>query len=213
MPSYRRTASKGRRGRHNQGDAGGPKLPRLRIIGGLWRSRQLTFPQIEGLRPTPDRVRETLFNWLAAEIPGSRCLDLFAGSGALGLEALSREAREVVFVDRSPVAAQTLRDNLRTLGSDRGRVKNVDALQFLAAAEGPFDVIFLDPPFRHDWLATILSRLAKGNWFKDRTWIYVEHEAGLASLTVPHNWTEYRRKEAGQVVYRLFQVVGTQGEA
>ena len=207
MPSNRRKASQHRRTRGHQRDPDGAKSARLRIIGGLWRSRQLKFPAIEGLRPTPDRVRETLFNWLAAEIPGSRCLDLFAGSGALGLEALSREAGEVVFVDRSPVAAQTLRDNLRTLGSDRGQVIATDALGFLARSENPFDVIFLDPPFRHDWLAAVLARLTEGNWVKNRGWVYVEHEAELTSLAVPHNWTEYRRKEAGQVVYRLFQVV------
>ena len=120
----------------------------LRIIGGEWRSRKLKFADVPGLRPTPDRVRETLFNWLQWHVPGARCLDLFAGSGALGLEALSRGARDVVMVEKHPAAAQALRDNLTLLGARNARLVHDDALRYLGRVTVAFDLIFLDPPFR-----------------------------------------------------------------
>jgi len=207
MPPARRSPSKHRRSRSQAKGAHPAGQPRLRIIGGLWRSRQVGFPPVEGLRPTPDRVRETLFNWLAGEVPGSRCLDLFAGSGALGLEALSREAAEVVFVDTAAKAVSTLRDNLAALDCDRGQVVSGDAMTYLdRPGRTTFDIIFLDPPFRRGWLERIVPRLAEGGWLGRNGWVYIEHEAELANLPVPGNWLEYRRKDAGQVVYRLFQV-------
>lgn len=211
MPPARRPSSNQRRSRPAARENSAKGLPRLRIIGGLWRSCQVRFPPIDGLRPTPDRVRETLFNWLTGEVPGSRCLDLFAGSGALGLEALSREAAEVVFVDSAAKAIATLRANLADLDCDRGQVVPGDAMTYLdKPCPAPFDIVFLDPPFRRGWLERILPRLAAGGWVKENGWIYIEHEAELATLPVPQNWLEHRRKDAGQVVYRLLNVTGGQ---
>ena len=121
----------------------------LRIIGGGWRGRRVHFPDSPGLRPTPDRVRETLFNWLQFSVAGTRCLDLFAGSGALGLEALSRGAREVVFVDEAAAVAQTLREELERLGgtAQAPACVHASAARYLATPGEPFDLIFLDPPF------------------------------------------------------------------
>ena len=121
---------------------------KIRIIGGSWRGRRVSFPDTPGLRPTPDRVRETLFNWLQPSIVESRCLDLFAGSGALGLEALSRGAREVVFVEKDPLTARALQAELTRLGGHpRARVMELGAARFLRVPGEPFDVVFLDPPF------------------------------------------------------------------
>src|SRR5690606_3705719 len=130
----------------------------LRIIGGQWRGRKLRFPDVEGLRPTGDRIRETLFNWLAPELPGARCLDLFAGSGSLGLEALSRGAAASWMLERDAHAAGCLRENLQLLAADGGVVQHLDSLTHLRQgnAEQPFDVIFIDPPFdRNLWQASI----------------------------------------------------------
>ncbi|TPW17985.1 MAG: methyltransferase, partial [Halothiobacillaceae bacterium] len=123
-----------------------PTRNSLRIIGGTWRSRRLEFPTVEQLRPTPDRVRETLFNWLQHRIGGARCLDLFAGSGALGFEALSRGANEVVFVEIDPAAVQALRANAQRLQADNAQIIHEEALRYLAKPADPFDIIFLDPP-------------------------------------------------------------------
>ncbi|WP_097459288.1 16S rRNA (guanine(966)-N(2))-methyltransferase RsmD [Mangrovitalea sediminis] len=183
---------------------------RLRIIGGQWRSRQISFPCTEGLRPTPDRVRETLFNWLAAYVPGSRCLDLFAGSGALGLEALSREASSATFVDANSQSVQALRHNLNQLGladDQRATVIASDALAYLrAGATEACDIIFLDPPFRQGWLERLLPLLESGGWVHPGSWVYIEHERELVTPSVPPRWQSYRRKEAGQVVYTLYQI-------
>ena len=131
----------------------------LRIIGGEWRGRKIHFPPVQAIRPTPDRVRETVFNWLQGVTPGSRCLDLYAGSGALGFEALSRGAREVVFVDVEPAVVRHIGDTLRNLGCDRGRTVRADAAGFLAQPATPFDVIFLDPPFAAPVLPDICQHI------------------------------------------------------
>lgn len=186
---------------------------RLRIIGGQWRSRQIAFPCIDGLRPTPDRVRETLFNWLAAFVPGSRCLDLFAGSGALGLEALSRGASAATFVDASDHSTNALRQNIDRLGLAPEQTTNVhtaDALTFLrTGTPTPFDIVFLDPPFRHGWLDRLLPLLESGGWVAPGSWVYIEHERELANPAIPAYWQAHRRKEAGQVVYTLYQIAAT----
>ncbi|MGH8275425.1 MAG: 16S rRNA (guanine(966)-N(2))-methyltransferase RsmD, partial [Steroidobacteraceae bacterium] len=119
----------------------------LRIIGGTWRGRKLRFPAAALIRPTPDRVRETLFNWLGARVPAAHCLDLFAGSGALGLEALSRVAAQVTFVERDAAAVRELRARLVEWGAQGAQVERADALRFLAGPARPFDLAFLDPPF------------------------------------------------------------------
>jgi 16S rRNA (guanine966-N2)-methyltransferase len=181
-----------------------PKLNnRLRIIGGHWRSRQLAFPPIVGLRPTPDRVRETLFNWLAPIVHGARCLDLFAGSGALGIEALSRGAVEVVFVENHPVAVRYLRNNLQQLGVNAGQVQQADALVWLQSLAQPFDIVFLDPPFRQDLLSLSCVLLERGGWLASAARIYLEAERSLNDLQLPATWKMMREKTAGHVVYRL----------
>jgi 16S rRNA (guanine966-N2)-methyltransferase len=175
----------------------------LRIIGGRWRSRRLHFPDVEGLRPTPDRVRETLFNWLAPLIEGARCLDLFAGSGALGIEALSRGAAEVIFIERQPLAARQLRQNLAQLGEPSAQVIQTDALVWLGGPSRPFDVIFLDPPFGVDLLVPACKKLEQGDWLADGARIYLETERDAGNLELPENWKLIREKTAGQVSYRL----------
>lgn len=137
-----------------------PKSNQVRIIGGQWRRRVLHFPDAPGLRPTPDRVRETLFNWLGQRLDGLRCLDLFAGSGALGFEAASRGAREVVLVERDSQAMAAMRKNRELLGATQVELVSADGLAWLAGQHGQFDVIFLDPPFQADLLPAALAGAA-----------------------------------------------------
>ncbi|MCG8155999.1 16S rRNA (guanine(966)-N(2))-methyltransferase [Brenneria goodwinii] len=176
----------------------------IRIIGGQWRGRKLPVPDSPGLRPTTDRVRETLFNWLAPVIQQSRCLDCFAGSGALGLEALSRYAAHATLLERERGVAQQLTQNLMLLRAENARVVNIDTLQWLAQTGEPFDVVFLDPPFRKDLLNNTLSLLEQQGWLAPDAWIYVETEAENAQLIIPDNWRLHREKIAGQVAYRLY---------
>jgi len=175
----------------------------LRIIGGEWRGRKIRFPPVQAIRPTPDRVRETLFNWLQGVTPGSRCLDLYAGSGALGLEALSRGAREVVFVDVEPAVVRHIGDTLRELGCDRGRAVRADAAGFLAGTPTPFDVIFLDPPFAEPVLPDLCRRIEAGGWLKDGGFVYLEAPATAGEPELPPGWTLLKSKRAGEVGYHL----------
>ncbi|ATJ84239.1 16S rRNA (guanine(966)-N(2))-methyltransferase RsmD [Halomonas beimenensis] len=175
---------------------------RLRIIGGEHRRRLLPVPDSPGLRPTPDRVRETLFNWLAAATPGARVLDLFAGTGALGLEALSRGAAEAVLVERDGRVAEVLADNLSTLGIDRAEVTVDDARHFLAGPPRPFTLAFVDPPFRQGLVAPCCAALEAG-WLADDAWIYVEAESAL-SPEVPSGWSLHREVRAGDSTGRLY---------
>lgn len=185
----------------------------LRIIGGDWRSRKLRFPDAGGVRPTPARTRETLFNWLASQVPGSRCLDLFSGSGALGLEAMSRGAASATLVEHNQALVEALRKNLSLLKADNGRVVLQPVEQFLAQqATAPFDLVFMDPPFRQGWLERLLPLLAENAWVAERGWVYVEHESELASPTPPTGWQLHRAKSAGQVTYCLYQT-GTKNPA
>lgn len=175
----------------------------LRIIGGQWRGRKLRFADGEGLRPTTDRVRETVFNWLQGIIEGARCLDLYAGSGALGLEALSRGAAEVVFWEKNPKAVRALRDNLELLKADRGQVIQGDTLQQLQGPAHPFDVVFLDPPFGRELLQPSLDLLASQGWLAAGARIYIEHASKGEGFTTPPGWELLRSKQAGQVAYHL----------
>lgn len=175
----------------------------LRIIGGQWRGRKLRFADGEGLRPTTDRVRETLFNWLQGSIAGAHCLDLYAGSGALGLEALSRGAAEVVFWEKNPKAIQALRDNLTLLQSPCGEVVRGDTLQLLEGPARAFDVVFLDPPFGRELLQPSLDLLASGGWLAPEARIYIEHARRGEGFTTPPGWELLRSKQAGQVAYHL----------
>lgn len=181
----------------------GGRANQLRVIGGQWRGRRLTFPDLPGLRPTPDRVRETLFNWLAPILPGARCLDLFAGSGALGIEALSRGAAEVVFVERHPLAARTLRDHLDRLHTHNARVEQADALAWLRQPGTPFEIALLDPPFGQGLLEPSCAALEANGWLATSAWIYLESETEAGTPALPACWTPYREKTAGAVTYRL----------
>ncbi|NVK40565.1 MAG: 16S rRNA (guanine(966)-N(2))-methyltransferase RsmD [Oceanospirillaceae bacterium] len=180
----------------------------LRIIAGDWRGRRLGFPAIQGLRPTPDRVRETLFNWLQTYVPGARCLDLFAGSGALGLEALSRGAESVTFVDNAPAVTQRLRENLHLLKAGNAEVVQAAAMEWLGQRqtdlEPRYDLVFLDPPFRCDLLPLACELLESRKLLADQALIYIEAESELGMPRLPDNWRELRSKTAGQVSYRLF---------
>ena len=178
----------------------------LRIIGGDWRSRKLRFPDAGGVRPTPARTRETLFNWLAFHLAGSDCLDLFAGSGALGLEALSRGAGRATLVDHTPALAKALRDNLRLLKSSNGEVVCSGVESYLGErTRPPFDIVFMDPPFRQGWLEKLFPLLEQQAWIKPGGWVYVEHESELTTPPAPASWQLHRQKSAGQVTYSLFR--------
>jgi 16S rRNA (guanine966-N2)-methyltransferase len=176
----------------------------LRIIGGMWRGRTLRFPPQAAIRPTPDRVRETLFNWLGTATHGAQCLDLFAGSGALGLEALSRGAAHVTFVEHDAAAARELRARLAEWGAADARVERADALAFVAGAARPFDIVFLDPPFAAQLLSRAAALLEAGHWLKGGALIYVECAARDGLPPLPPSWQPLKAKRAGEVGYHLF---------
>ena len=179
---------------------------RLRIIAGEWRSRQFDFPMAHGLRPTPNRVRETLFNWLAPYVEGARVLDVFAGSGALFLEALSRGAASAVALDSNPAAVNSLRNHLLTLRCDNGQLLNTDALRYLQQpSTTTFDLVFVDPPFSQNLLQPACSHLEEHGWLAPTAWIYTESENPPSSLGLPGNWRLHREQKAGQVHYALWQ--------
>ncbi|NBA94034.1 16S rRNA (guanine(966)-N(2))-methyltransferase RsmD [Pseudomonas sp. R5(2019)] len=181
-------------------------LGQLRIIGGEWRSRRLSFPDGPGLRPTPDRVRETLFNWLAAHIEGAKVLDVFAGSGALYLEALSRGAASALALDNNPAAVSSLRQNLEILRCSNGQVQQADALRYLQApASVAYDVVFLDPPFHQNLLTDACNLLEQQQWLAADAWVYTESETVPSTLPMPANWRLHREKKAGQVYYALWK--------
>ena len=175
----------------------------VRIIGGEWRGRKLHFPQSPAIRPTPDRVRETVFNWLQAQVAGARCLDLFAGSGALGFEALSRGAREVVFVDTDPESIRHVVEMLQTLQCDRGQALKMDAATYLGQPPQPFDVVFLDPPFADGALPGFCARLESGGWLRPGAYVYLEDAAGHGEPVLPAGWSLLRSRRAGEVGYHL----------
>ena len=176
----------------------------IRIIGGLWRGRKLPVPDSTGLRPTTDRVRETLFNWLASDIQEARCLDCYAGSGALGLEALSRHAASATLLELERPVAQQLEKNLATLGAKNGQVVNTNTLQFLAQKGDAHHLVFIDPPFRKGLLEETVTLLENNGWLSDEALIYVESEVEHGLPPVPVNWQLHREKVAGQVAYRLY---------
>lgn len=175
----------------------------LRVIGGEWRGRKIRFPPVAAIRPTPDRVRETLFNWLQGVVAGSRCLDLYAGSGALGLEALSRGAGEVVFVDRDPAVARHLVSTLQSLDGGRGRVVCSDAGLYLASPGRAFDIVFLDPPFAEPVLADTCRAIEAGGWLAPGGHVYLEAPAAAGPPPLPAGWALLRSKQAGEVGYHL----------
>lgn len=178
----------------------------LRIIGGEWRGHKLQFADVEGLRPTGDRIRETLFNWLAPEIIGAHCLDLFAGSGALGLEALSRGASEAVLIEKNSSATHLLKQNCAKVKTQKASVIQADALQWLtiAAPETPFNIVFLDPPFADDLLSHCCDLLHRPGLLASNSLIYVETDRQQSGSFTPSSWTLLREKVSGQVCYRLY---------
>jgi 16S rRNA (guanine966-N2)-methyltransferase len=171
----------------------------VRIIGGRWRSRLIEFPGREDLRPTPDRVRETLFNWLGQDLDGLSCLDLFAGSGALGFEAASRGAARVVMVERDPAAAGALQENRARLGGDTVEIVRADALGWLDGEGRRFDVVFADPPFRQNLLPAVLARLPRRLAEGGRVYAEADH-----AVEEP-GWRVVKHARAGQVHYQLLQ--------
>lgn len=177
----------------------------IRIIGGQWRGRKLPVQDSAGLRPTTDRVRETLFNWLAPYIQQADCLDCFAGSGALGLEALSRFAASATLLELERPVAQQLAKNLQTLQATNGKVVQTNTLTWLAQDGRPFNIVFIDPPFRRGLLEQTLQLLENNRWLTADALIYVESEVENGAPPVPAHWDLYREKIAGQVAYRLYQ--------
>lgn len=177
----------------------------VRIISGSWRGRKLPVHDLEGLRPTIDRVKETLFNWLAQDIPNSTCLDVFAGSGGLGFEAASRQAKLVTLLEMNQKAAKQLEMNAKEVKADNIKVVNTDALTYLRQPGTPFDLVFLDPPFRKGLLAETVQLLENNGWLTENAIIYVETEKELQLEGMPENWALFRDKTTGQSSYRLFE--------
>lgn len=173
----------------------------IRIIGGLYRGKKLHFPSVEGLRPTPDRVRETLFNWLMNDIKESRCLDAFAGSGALGLEAFSRGASNVVFLENSPKAYANLQKNINQFNSPNLKLIKGDALHFLKNSSEQFDIIFLDPPFAAEYIPQCLEEIARSTILPAGGTVYLESPK-IISIN-ENQWRQIKLKQAGQVMYGL----------
>ena len=182
----------------------------MRIIAGQWRGRKLSFPDAQGLRPTSDRIRETLFNWLQPGLPGARCLDLFAGSGALGFEAASRGAAQVVMVEHVQAVVRALQENARQLSASSLQIARQDAVDFLATVSEPFDVVFLDPPFSDTTLLMqAIAALSVPGRLKEGARVYIETPSRDAEPAVPGGWRQEKYKKAGQVAYRLYRFTTT----
>jgi 16S rRNA (guanine966-N2)-methyltransferase len=182
---------------------------RLRIVAGEWRGRRIAVPSAPGLRPTPDRVRETLFNWLQGIVPGARCLDLFAGAGGLGFEAASRGAARVVMVESAPRVAAHLREQVRLLDAgNRIEVVADDALRYLRRCDEGFDLVFLDPPFQGDLLTKSLAILIEGRCLRPGARVYMEYAASGESPTLPGGWEIAREGRAGDSAHLLTAPIG-----
>lgn len=180
-----------------------PKERTLRIIGGNWRSRKVSFPPVPGIRPSPDRVRETLFNWLQFDIAGARCLELFAGSGILSLEALSRGAGHATIIDRDADACDGIRRSLKALNADETcwTVLQSDAAGYLHSTDATFDIVFLDPPFDGTELDNMLPQIA--GHLSETSLVYIESGRAVTAGQLPASWRIHRQKRAGQVHFAL----------
>jgi len=176
----------------------------IRIIAGKYRGRKLPVLDAQGLRPTTDRVKETVFNWLMPYINTTNCLDCFAGSGSLGVEALSRGAQHVTFLELNKQAAAQLNTNLQRLKEKNAKVINTNSLNYLNKATQQFDLVFIDPPFRQNLALETINKLTQG-WLAEKALIYVEVESEAQLNNLPNNWQLLKEKTAGQVVYRLYQ--------
>lgn len=181
-----------------------PSAGFVRIISGLWRGRKLPVHDVEGLRPTTDRVKETLFNWLAGDIAQANCLDLFAGAGALGFEAASRQAQHVTMIELNSMVFKQLQHNSTTLNATNIELQNGDALTYLSRPGVPMDIVFIDPPFRQGLIEETCNKLEENGWLAKNAMIYLETEKEWSLNHIPENWTLHREKTAGQVCYRLF---------
>ncbi len=182
-------------------------MAKLRIIGGEWRGRKLEFANIAGLRPTPDRIRETLFNWLAPHMQSARCLDLYCGSGALGFECLSRGAASATLVDKSPAVEQSIARNRALLACDQLQFVRADALAWLSATNfaAPYDIVFVDPPYQQALLEPMLATLQHSQAVSEGSWIYTEAPRQTV-IPAPPQWRLHREKQAGNNRYCLFCV-------
>ncbi|UVK79430.1 MAG: 16S rRNA m(2)G966 methyltransferase [Sodalis sp. Ffu] len=178
----------------------------IRIIGGQWRGRKLPVLDSPGLRPTPARVRETLFNWLSPVIQGARCLDCFAGSGALSFEALSRHAANITLLEQDHVVSVQLDKTLELLQTQEAQVVNTDSLCWLDQPGDTYDVVFIDPPFRQKMIDKTIKLLKRHHRLASNAWIYIETETEGSIPDVPPSWRLHRENIAGQVAYRLYCV-------
>jgi 16S rRNA (guanine966-N2)-methyltransferase len=176
----------------------------LRIIAGKWRGRKIQFPDVDSLRPTPDRIRETLFNWLQNEIGDTRCLDLFSGSGALGLEAASRGARHVDLIELDNQATTQLQENCQQLSAEQCHVIKSTAQGFLTSTFQKYDIVFIDPPFQADLWTEIANLLVKNKILADNARIYLECPKKQDLPALPQQWQLLKEKTAGDVRYCLF---------
>lgn len=180
-------------------------IGKIRIIGGQWRGRKLPVIGNPSLRPTTERIRETLFNWLAPVIRGARCLDCFAGSGALGLEALSRYAASVTLLEQDRAVSAQIFKILKLLQvQEEAQVINTTSLKWLSKPGDTYDVVFIDPPFRQGMINKTIKLLKQYRRLTPGAWIYVEMEAQGPTLSIPACWQVYREKLAGQVICRLY---------
>jgi 16S rRNA (guanine966-N2)-methyltransferase len=180
---------------------------RLRIVAGKWRSRLLPVANVTGLRPTSERIRETLFNWLAPFLDGARCLDLFAGTGALGLEALSRGASSAEFVENSGVAVKALRESLVLLDATGATIHEMSALSYIRKdAPHTFDIVFLDPPFAADLAQELCRLLTEHGWLAQGAHVYLEQDRSQRIPILPASWNLLREKTAGNVRYSLIRI-------
>jgi 16S rRNA (guanine966-N2)-methyltransferase len=177
-------------------------LAKIRIIAGKWRGRKLEVVESPSLRPTPDRVRETLFNWIQQEIVGARCLDLFAGTGALTFEALSRDASEVILVESDPKIIESLNRQAETLGSKDHTIQLAEAMDWLKQGIKGFDIIFLDPPFNQGYIEKCCALIIEESLLNTSGLVYIESEKGLA---LPDGWRVKKQKNAGQVQSLLIE--------
>ncbi len=176
----------------------------VRIIGGTWRSRKIRFPDAPGLRPTPDRVRETVFNWLGQDLEGLACLNLYAGSGALGFEAASRGARRVVQVERNAEACLALKQNCDALEARMVQIIHMEVKRYLAGTAETFDLVFLDPPFHENLVEPCCHLLEDNGWLNPHARIYLETEKEKVLDGLPVNWERHRSKQTGGVGYQVY---------
>ncbi|MDP5214359.1 16S rRNA (guanine(966)-N(2))-methyltransferase RsmD [Pseudoalteromonas tunicata] len=177
----------------------------IRIISGQYRGRKLPVKDVQGLRPTTDRVKETVFNWLMNDVRDTVVLDCFAGSGGLGFEALSRYASSVTFIEKDKIAAQQIESNISTLKNPNANLVHGDALQFIATNNRLFNLVFIDPPFRQGLAQPLCDLLVERNALAQDALIYLEVENELSDFKAPVNWSLKKEKTAGQVSYRLYQ--------